>query len=225
MTNSSKTGEQEPERDELEAARPADAAVRRALIEAREEFLQFLYRRVHDRSDAEELLQRFSLKALERASQLREIRSVRGWLGRILATTIIDHHRRAIRQRGREVDVDPGDIDGLAIEPDDETDEAICNCLHRILPTLKPEYADVLWRSDILGEPRDRIAASLGTTLNNVNVRIYRARQTLRKRLEEMCLSCPTHGFLDCECEEIEQFRQRAVDAKKTMKNIEEKDV
>ena len=61
---------------------------------------------------------------------------------------------------------------------------------------------------DILGEPRDRIAASMGTTLNNVAVRLHRGRQALRKRLEEMCLTCPVHGFLDCRCEEAERIRQ-----------------
>lgn len=209
MAKNERTSRQAREEPELEAAKPADAAVRRALIEAREEFLLFLYQRVGNRSDAEELLQKFSLKALERAAQLRDIRSVRGWLGRILATTLIDHHRHTGRHRNREIGTDPSALESLAIEPDHEMDEAICNCLHKLLPTLKPEYADVLWRSDILDEPRDRIAASLGTTLNNVTVRLHRARQTLRKRLEEMCLSCPTHGFLQCECEEIEQAKAK----------------
>lgn len=199
---------------ELEAAKPADAAVRRALVEARHEFLAFLQQRVGNKAEAEELLQRFSLRALERASQLRDIRSVRGWLGRILATTIVDHQRHAIRQRRREVNADPADFEEFVVEPDRETDEAICNCLHKLLPTLKAEYADILWRSDILGEPRDRIAASLGTTLNNVTVRLHRARQTLRKRLEEMCLTCPVHGFLDCRCDEAEKIRERLATGK-----------
>lgn len=200
--------------DGRDAAKPADAAVRRALVEAREEFLAFLHHRLGSRDEAEELLQRFSLRALERASQLRDVRTVRGWLGRILATTVVDHQRRAIRQRRREVNADQTDIEELAIEPDRETDDAVCNCLHKLLPTLKSEYADIIWRSDILGEPRDRIAASLGTTLNNVTVRLHRGRQALRKRLEEMCLTCPVHGFLDCRCDEAEQIRQRIAEAK-----------
>ncbi|MGE4339947.1 MAG: RNA polymerase sigma factor [Pigmentiphaga sp.] len=193
---------------EQEAAKPTDAAVRRALVEAREEFRTFLYRRLGRRDEAEEVLQRFSLRALERASQLRDVNTVRGWLGRILATTIVDHQRKVTRQRRREVNVDETDIDALQIEPDREADEAVCNCLHKLLPTLKPEYADIIWRSDILGEPRDRIAVSLSTTLNNVTVRLHRGRQALRKRLEEMCLTCPVHGFLDCRCDEAERIDQ-----------------
>lgn len=198
----------ENDADGQDAAKPADAAVRRALVEAREEFLAFLQHRLASRDEAEELLHRFSLRALERAWQLRDVRTVRGWLGRILGTTLVDHQRRVARRRRLEIDIERIDVENLAIEPDRETDEAICNCLHKLLPTLKAEYADIVWRSDILGEPRDRIAASLGATLNNISVRLHRGRQALRKRLEEVCLTCPVHGFLDCRCDEAERIRE-----------------
>jgi RNA polymerase sigma-70 factor (ECF subfamily) len=191
------------------AIKATDAAVRRALIESRRDLLNFLYRRLGHRADAEDVLQRFSLRALERASELRDTRTLRGWLGRILATTIIDHQRRALRTRRREVPMEQTDLESHAAEPDAELDGVICSCLYKLLPTLKPAYADVIWRADILGEPRDRIAASLGVTLNNVTVRIHRGRHALKKRLEEMCLTCPVHGFLDCRCGEAEHIRQQ----------------
>lgn len=189
-----------------DAAKPHDAAVQRALIEARQEILLFLQQRLRNRDEAEEVLQRFSVRALERAFQLRDVQTVRRWLGRILATTIIDYQRSANRRRRREIQVDQAELDSLPA--DAELDAAICNCLYRLLPTLKPEYADIVWRADILGEPRDRLAVSLGTSLNNVTVRLHRGRQALRKRLEEMCLTCPVHGFLDCHCETAEKIRR-----------------
>ena len=184
------------------AAKPTDAAVQRALVEARQDILNFLHRRLGSRETAEDVLQHFSLRALEHAGELRDVRSVRGWLGRILANTIVDHQRRTTRKRRREVAMEQADVENLAVEPDSELDGAVCNCLHRLLPTLKPEYAEVIWRADLLDEPRDRIAASLGVTLNNVTVRLHRGRQALKKRLEEMCAACPVHGFLDCRCED-----------------------
>lgn len=206
MTKSS-----DQDRDDLgehgDGAKPHDAAVQRALVEARQEILLFLQQRLRDRDEAEEVLQRFSLRALERASQLRDVRTVRGWLGRILATTIVDHQRSAIRRRRREIEVDQTTLENHPAAPDPELDAAICNCLYRLLPTLKAEYADIVWRADILGEPRDRLAASLGTSLNNITVRLHRGRQALRKRLEEMCRTCPVHGFLDCQCEKGEEIR------------------
>ncbi len=203
----------EDAQDGSAAAKDTDAAVRRALVESRQDLLAFLGRRLGSREEAEDVLQRFSLRALERASDLRDIRTVRGWLGRILASTIVDHQRRAIRKRRREVPMEQTDIESLAVEPDVELDGAVCNCLYKLLPTLKPDYAEVIWRADILGEPRDRIAVSLGVTLNNVTVRIHRGRQALKKRLEEMCLTCPVHGFLDCRCDEAARIRQQRIAA------------
>jgi RNA polymerase sigma-70 factor (ECF subfamily) len=178
-----------------------DAAVRCALIEARHEFLVFLRQRLGSSEEAQEVLQRFSLRALERAWQLRDTETVRGWLRKVLASTLADHQRKSVRKRRREVAIEDVPIESLAEWRDPALDAAVCGCLHRLLPTLKPEYADIVWRADLLGEPRDRIAIQLGTTANNVTVRLHRGRQALRKRLEELCLTCPAHGFLDCRCE------------------------
>lgn len=191
------------------ATKAPDTAVQRALIEARQDIFHFLRRRLGDQDAAEEVLQHFSLRAIERASELRDVRSVRGWLSQILANAIVDHQRQAIRRRRRETALEESHFDRGGTEFDDELDRMVCNCLHRLLPTLKPEYGEIVWRADLLGEPRDRIAASLGVTLNNVTVRLHRGRQALRKRLEEMCSSCPTHGFLDCRCDEQPSHLQR----------------
>lgn len=184
--------------------KPMDAAVRCALVESHRDLLRFLRRRLGSEEEAEEVLQRFMLKAISRAGDLRNDKAVRAWLGRVLATTIVDYQRAAIRRRGRERAVDPDELSRLAdfaVEPDAETDEAVCDCLYQLLPTMKPEYAEVIWRADLLGEPRDRLAISLGTSVNNVTVRLHRARQALKIRLEQMCRTCVVHGFLDCRCE------------------------
>jgi RNA polymerase sigma factor (sigma-70 family) len=184
--------------------KPMDAAVRRALVESHRDLLRFLQRRLGSEEEAEEVLQRFMLKAISSAGDLRNVKTVRAWLGRVLATTIVDFQRAAIRRRRRERTVEPDELSrlaDLAIEPDAETDEAVCDCLYQLLPTMKPEYAEVIWRADLLGEPRDRLAISLGTSVNNVTVRLHRARQALKIRLEQMCRTCVVHGFLDCRCD------------------------
>jgi RNA polymerase sigma factor (sigma-70 family) len=192
------------------ALKGADAAVRRALVEVHRDLVGFLQRRLRNPEEAEEVLQRFAVRALERASGLRDVRTVRGWLGRILSTAIVDHQRRAIRGRRRELPMEPETLERAseAVAPDSEVDGIVCDCLYKLLPTLRPDYADVIWRADILGEPRDRIAVSLGTSLNNVSVRLHRGRRALKRRLEETCLTCPVHGFLDCRCDEAERIRQ-----------------
>ena len=202
----------EKEADPKQArASDTDAAVRRALVESHRDLAKFLRRRLRNRDEAEEVLQRFILKALERSHDLRDIRTVRGWLGRVLATTIIDYQRAAATRRRREQGTDPVALANMAeglIEPDEEIDEAICQCLYKLLPTLKPGYAEVIWRADLLGEPRDRLAISLGITVNNVTVRLHRARQALKLRLEQMCHTCVIHGFLDCRCDDSQRLQR-----------------
>lgn len=195
-----------------EALRPMDEAVRRALVESHEDMMRFLVRRMRGRQEAEEVLQRFMLRAIERANDLRNIDSVRGWLSRVLATTIADFYRQAARNSKNETIVDPHDLAEMGEAtsvPDEELEAAVCDCLYRLLPTLKPEYAEVIWRADLLEESRESIAQSLGTSVNNINVRLHRARGALRQRLLQMCRTCVIHGFLDCDCKAHETASAR----------------
>src|SRR3546814_5573549 len=102
-----------------------DAAVQRALVEAQEEILVFLRQRLRNQDEAEEVLQRFSLRVLERSGQLRDVQTVRGWFGRILATTIVDHQRALARRHRREAAADSVDIEALPADPDAEIDAKI----------------------------------------------------------------------------------------------------
>lgn len=197
-----------PPTDGEMAVKATDAAVRRVLVESHRDMLWFLQRRLRSRQDAEDVLQTFVARALSRSGDLRDVRSVRGWLSRVLASTLADHQRRGARRTARETAMDPQDLEALMREADEELENQVCICLYRLLPTLKAEYAEVIWRIDLLDEPRDRVAASLGLTLNTVNVRLHRGRQALRRRLEDMCLTCPEHGFLDCRCEDAERSRR-----------------
>lgn len=191
----------EPAADLPRRAGSPDEAVRRELARSHRRLRTFLQRRVGDPHEADEVLQSFAVKALARSWSLRDVGSVRGWLGRILATTLIDHQRRAGVRRRRQAPQNGPQVEDMAA-PDAPLDQAVCDCLHGLLPTLKPEYAEAIRRLDIAGEPRDRVAAELGTTSNNLGVRLHRARKALQRRLEAMCLTCPEHGYFDCRCEE-----------------------
>jgi len=189
------------------AAKAADAAVRHALVEGRQQILNFLRRRLGNHEAAEDVLQMFMLRSIDRAAQLRDVHAVRGWLSQVLASSIADYGRKASLQRHREVVMEPSNLDELNDAFDEELDEAICNCLYKLLPTLKPEYGDVIWRVDLQEQSRANVAQDLGITLNNLNVRLHRGRQALKARLRQMCLTCPIHGYLDCGCDVAERAR------------------
>jgi RNA polymerase sigma-70 factor (ECF subfamily) len=58
----------------------------------------------------------------------------------------------------------------------------------------------LLQRVDLDGASPKDAASALGLTLNNLNVRLHRARQRLREKLEATCQVCSKHGCLDCSC-------------------------
>ena len=65
---------------------------------------------------------------------------------------------------------------------------------------IQAEYADLIQAVELGGESPDVMAGRLGITSNNLKVRRHRARQALRRKLEETCRTCADHGCLDCTC-------------------------
>ena len=85
-------------------------------------------------------------------------------------------------------------------EPDQELIDTICACVADLIPTLRPDYATAIQRVELGGESLPSFAAATGITRGNAAVRVHRARQALRRRIEESCGTCATHGGYRCEC-------------------------
>jgi RNA polymerase sigma-70 factor (ECF subfamily) len=175
-----------------------DPAVEAALTANRRDFLRFLLRHLGTADAAEEVLQQFYLRAVSKAFHLRKRESILTWLYRLLNTVLADYARReATRQRH-----EAGYARQQALTQEaHELESTVCTCLYTLLPTLQPEYADILRRVDLLGEPRQQVAAALGISVNNVTVRLHRARQAIKRALLLSCTTCPEHGFLRCACD------------------------
>jgi RNA polymerase sigma-70 factor (ECF subfamily) len=175
-----------------------DPAIEAALIEHRRDFLRLLTQRVGDPETAEEVLQQFYLRVVSRAFALRTRESLLAWLSRLLRTVLADYARREATRRRHETAY--AQQQALTRE-DPELESTVCTCLYALLPMLKPEYADILRRVDLRGEPRQQVARALGVSMNNITVRLHRARQALKRALLLWCTTCREHGFLRCACD------------------------
>ena len=176
----------------------ARTAVRTAIVDSYDRLRNYLQRRFNSVADAEEVLQVFVLKALERSADVRDAESVRGWLSKVLATTIADFHRQTSRHKIRETPLSTELSDRLAAVTEVEL---ACECLYAHLLSLKSEHAEVIRRVDLGGESMEAVAADLGITVNNLTVRLYRARQALKERLESRCVICREESFWACRCD------------------------
>ena len=170
------------------------------LVGNHREFLAFVERRVGSRAIAEEILQEAFVRSLDRGDEIRD--SVTGWFYRVLRNAVIDHQRRQAVANRR--------LDEFAAELEATGDggagggaelaNVACACVGRLADTLKPEYADALRRIEVDQVPVKDYAEAAGITASNAGVRIFRAREALRKQVARSCGACAEHGCLDCSC-------------------------
>lgn len=179
-----------------------------ALIENLNAFVAFARKRVGDPELAADLVQDSLLKALKSADKPGDGEGAVTWFYRILRHSIIDlYRRRDVRDRALErLQAE------LPEQPDAAAERVLCQCVKRLLPGLPEQYRDVLQRVDLEGIAPKEAARALGTTLNNLNVRLHRARQRLREKVEATCRVCSKHGCLDCSCgdDQPAEARRRA---------------
>jgi RNA polymerase sigma-70 factor (ECF subfamily) len=76
----------------------------------------------------------------------------------------------------------------------------ICACVSRLASTLKPEYAEALTAIEVGGTPVKVFAEQKGLSSGNAAVRVFRAREALKKRVTESCGTCAEHGCVNCTC-------------------------
>lgn len=175
----------------------------RRLLEQQPEFLGFLRRRLGSEAVAEDLMQQSLVRAVEHYHSLKNDESVVPWFYRILRHAVIDYYRSHEAETRR----DDAYLRNLVQAGEDqepafnELKPSVCACLSRLLPTLRPNYAELIRRIDLDGEAPQQVAERLRISQNNLTVRLHRARQALKESLEETCGVCTTHGCLHCTCE------------------------
>lgn len=181
-----------------EAALPLGPDVTRVLVENRRAFLGFLEKRTGDRAIAEDILQEAFARGLEKLETLRDDEAVKAWFYRSLRNAVVDQRRRA-RAAASAATRAAAETETVALPVEAVEDEA-CRCVLRLAETLKPEYAQALRRIEVDGVSVKSFAAELGISESNAGVRIFRAREALRRRLSESCGACAVHGCARCTC-------------------------
>jgi RNA polymerase sigma-70 factor (ECF subfamily) len=169
------------------------------LLDNHRAFLSYLERRIGDRGLAEDILQDAFIKVVTRPEQAPADEAVVPWFYRTLRNAAIDQFRR----RGaatRAVGAFAHEL-ATSVEPDVEMAAEICACVTRLAGTLKAEYAEALQAIDVNGEGVKAFAEQHGLTAGNAGVRVFRAREALKKRVMESCGTCAEHGCRNCSCQ------------------------
>ena len=169
-----------------------------ALLDNHRAFLRYLERRVGNRMLAEDILQDAFAKVVSRPEQAPPDEAIVPWFYRTLRNAAVDQFRRrgaadrAYEAFARELETHEA--------PTGELEAEICACVSRLATTLKPEYADALQAIEVGGTPVKAFAEQHGLSPGNAAVRVFRAREALKKRVTESCGTCAEHGCVNCTC-------------------------
>ena len=175
-----------------------DATPISTLLENHRAFLNYLERRVGDRALAEDILQDAFAKVVARPEQAPTDEAVVRWFYRTSRNAAVDQFRRrgaadrAHQAFARELEIHE--------QPTREMEGEICACVSRLASTLKPEYAEALQAIEVAGTPVRTFAEQNGLSSSNAAVRVFRAREALKKRVTESCGVCAEHGCVNCTC-------------------------
>ena len=170
-----------------------------ALLDNHRAFLSYLERRVGDRALAEDILQDAFAKLVDRPGQAPTDEGIVPWFYRTLRNAAIDQFRRhgartrALEAFARELETH--------VDPEPDLQAEICGCVSRLAATLKPEYAEALQEIDIQGKPVKTFAEQHSLSPSNAGVRVFRAREALKRRVAESCGTCAEHGCRNCTCQ------------------------
>ncbi len=82
-----------------------------------------------------------------------------------------------------------------------EREAQACQCVTKLADALKPEYAAALRSVELDEKTVKDFASDTGISAGNAGVRVFRAREALRKAVHETCGTCAEGGgCFDCSC-------------------------
>lgn len=136
---------------------------------------RFLYTRVGNREDAEDLTSEVFLKATRQLEAARGEASVAKWLFTVARTVLADHWRRYYSGGPTLALTDVGEREDLREAPAPEGSLASQGRAHSILSALPPRYRQVLELRFLRGYSIDETARAMDITPGNVKVLQHRA--------------------------------------------------
>lgn len=158
--------------------------------------LQFACGLVHDRAEAQDLLQETLCRVMRSWKKRDERRPIRGWVFSILKNKFIDSHRRRCRHvafangvqhmksNGAYWDHRPIMTDGAFLE--ELVREESLGRIRAALDGMRPNYKSVVYLRDIEGNTYGEVAGRLRLPIGTVRSRLHRARKALRHCVEAM---------------------------------------
>ncbi len=134
-----------------------------------------------NREDARELVSETIAQAWEGFHRLQDERAFLSFLFSIASRS---YHRRRLRSERSELR-DPQMLDELYASQHDSSDNLALQELQDAINQLPDSYREIIVMAELLEMSHKEIQAILGISIANIKIRAFRAKQLLRKALND----------------------------------------
>ena len=149
----------------------------------------FLYSRVSNDADVEDLLQEVLIKTHQNLDTVKSSEKIKPWLFQLANNTIIDFYRK----KGRSRDISAADL--WYADDDVVVEQALAQCVEPFIRALPKKSADLLLAIDIEGQSQKDYAEKAGISYSTIKSQVQRGRAKLRTLFDDCCsLTLDKHG-------------------------------
>ena len=174
-------------------------------LEIHDQFYQrvrkFILASVRDESVADDLIQETFLRIQKNLDTVRDPSKISSWIFSIAHHLCQDHFRGLKKTSSREEEIQE-ELVALQETPVQKKMEQseMSRCVQDQLNLLPESLRSVLIFSDVMDFSQQEIAEILGLSIENVKVRLHRARKKMKAILEEKCtFEVDERNVLTCE--------------------------
>lgn len=175
----------------------ADVDFQSVFSEFQKPVYNYVLRMVKDQPLAEELTQDIFVKLYHSLSGFRGDSKVSTWVFRIATNACLDHFRSRSHKKHEQTDLlSPDDLLKSALPETEQklptAEEELINlemssCVRGYIDDLPEDYRAVILLHDLQGLTNPEIAKITGITLENVKIRLHRARRKMKEVFSSNC--------------------------------------
>jgi len=161
----------------------------------------FILSSVRDHWAADDLTQETFIRVQKNLHTLKDSSKLASWIFRIAHNLCRDHFRNLKRTSSNECELnEAGDVFREAFVQKRLEQDEMSSCVQDVVRLLPESFRSVITLFDMAELSHREIAEILDTTVENVKVRLHRARKELRALLEKKCtFEVDERNVLTCE--------------------------
>ncbi len=144
----------------------------------------FIYKRVNNKVEAEDILQNVFIKIHKNIEKLNEKEKLPPWIYRIARNTIIDYYRSMGKNRHQEFNEE---LIPHEITPKGDLYCEIKTCLKSFVGILPEKYKESVELSELGGMKQKDVAEKLSISLPSAKSRIQRDREMIKQHFIDCC--------------------------------------